>query len=119
MNLTELRDYCGTQANKNGWHDDYPEDDKEKERLWIAVKAGLIAAEAHEAIEELRKGHDPDHQYKSHNGTKSEGFLVELADVVIRVMDLCWVLDLDIESAVMRKLRDNDKRGRRHGGKKL
>ena len=117
MNLNELRDYCGEAANRNGWHDDYPEDTP-TERLWIAAKAGLIAAEAHEAIEELRNGQAPTETYLSEGG-KPEGFGVELADVIIRTLDLAWVTGVDIEHEVMRKLRANDKRGTRHGGKKL
>lgn len=48
---------------------------------------------------------------------KPEGLVVELADAVIRIMDLCQKLDLDLESAMAAKHEYNKTRSHRHGGK--
>ena len=122
MGLRKLQDQCGTQARAMGWHDDWLklqwEDDKfsEQERNWIAVKTALIAGEAHEAIDELRSNHHPRDVYYSEGG-KPEGFGVELADVIIRTLDLAWLLDIDLQELINLKLLRNKDRGTRHGGK--
>lgn len=41
----------------------------------------------------------------------------ELADIVIRVMDYCGRKDIDLESHVVGKMRYNNTRGYKHGGK--
>lgn len=49
---------------------------------------------------------------------KPEGFVVELADVVIRIADLCGALRLDLASAIETKNFFNETRSHRHGGKR-
>lgn len=51
---------------------------------------------------------------------KPEGFLVELADVVIRIGDLVGALGLseEFEAEVKRKMAYNEGRPERHGGKR-
>lgn len=51
--------------------------------------------------------------------TKPEGIPSELADVVIRVFDLCGAYNIDLEAAIEEKLKYNRTRAIRHGGKKL
>jgi NTP pyrophosphatase (non-canonical NTP hydrolase) len=65
----------------------------------------LIHSEVSEALEVIRGSHD---------GTLGE----EMADVVIRVMDLCEAYDIDLEVEIMRKHAFNRERPYRHGGKK-
>ena len=48
---------------------------------------------------------------------KPEGFVVELADAVIRIADLCGALGLDLSVAVEAKHAYNVQRPFRHGGK--
>lgn len=48
---------------------------------------------------------------------KPVGIPVELADVIIRVLDLCGGLNIDIEKAVLEKMKYNEDRPYRHGGK--
>lgn len=48
---------------------------------------------------------------------KPEGFPSEMADIVIRVMDLCASLGIDLEFAIKRKAAYNATRPHRHGGK--
>jgi NTP pyrophosphatase (non-canonical NTP hydrolase) len=48
---------------------------------------------------------------------KPEGFGSELADIVIRVFDLAEDLGIDIAAEIRRKMRYNESRAYRHGGK--
>jgi NTP pyrophosphatase (non-canonical NTP hydrolase) len=50
---------------------------------------------------------------------KPEGVLSEIADCVIRLMDLCEDQDWDLEDAIKRKHEFNKTRMYRHGGKVL
>lgn len=50
---------------------------------------------------------------------KPEGVLVELADAVIRVMDICESQGWDLEQAIKLKHEFNKTRPYRHGGKVL
>ena len=75
----------------------------------------LIIGECIEAHEELRKGHLMAHTYWKDG--KPEGVPVELADIVIRVMDLAEEVGIDLEHEVIAKLDFNLTRSRMHGGK--
>lgn len=55
----------------------------------------LILSETAEALEELRSGHKLDEIY--YNGEKPEGFIVELADVVIRIADYLGRKNIEFE----------------------
>ena len=115
----------------------------------IVSKTALIGCEVAEAIEELRDGHsvknvrytidghevthvDDTHlvtfyHYLDADGDetatnqipKPEGYPTELADVIIRALDLAWMLDIDIDAAVQEKLSHNATRGQMHGGKTI
>lgn len=100
----------------------------------------LIVSELSEALEEYRSGrediyfqncgkcrqasvnlredevHAISYGEHDHSG-KPEGFAVEIADVLIRIGDLCGRYDVPIEKAVRLKLAFNKTRPHRHGGK--
>ncbi len=88
----------------NGWNVTTLDvwDDEQPYRLGCIL--ALIHSEVSEALEALRN-HD------------RENFEEELADVIIRVLDLTGGLGIDIDAAVRDKLEANKKRGWRHGGK--
>lgn len=74
-----------------------------------AERLMLIVSECSEALEELRKPGDLDR----------DAFGAELADIVIRTMDLAQSMGVDIECEVVAKHNKNRLRPIRHGGKKL
>lgn len=51
-------------------------------------------------------------------GGKPEGIPIELADVIIRILDYCGYAGIDIEAAIRQKHEYNKSRPYRHGGKK-
>jgi hypothetical protein len=55
--------------------------------------------------------------YALDDAAKPEGFIVELADAVIRVCDLAGAMNLDLAAAIETKHRYNKTRPYRHGGK--
>ena len=82
----------------------------------VFEKIALCHSELSEAIEELRDGHSPTEVY--YNSTKPEGFGIELADTVIRIMHICGHHDIDLEEMITSKLAYNKTRPYRHGNKK-
>lgn len=53
--------------------------------------------------------------YRNKEG--DERIVEELADVLIRIFDLCGARNWDLEKAVLRKMEFNKTRPHRHGGK--
>ena len=62
----------------------------------------LIVSEITEAVEGLRKG-------------DVDNFKEELADVAIRLADLCGGLDIDLEEEIKKKIDKNKNRPYKHG----
>ena len=81
----------------------------------IDQKLLLIISEICEAQETIRSGHLPTAVW--YENAKPEGFGVELADALIRILDTCEALDIDIESLVMEKMNYNKTRPNKHGKK--
>ena len=92
-------------AVKHGWHDT-PRTDGE-----ILC---LIHSEVSEALQALRDGNPPDKHCQQFSSLE-----VELADVIIRIMDYAGDKSLDIAGAIMAKMEYNKTRPYRHGGKIL
>jgi len=51
--------------------------------------------------------------------TKPEGIPSELADVVIRIFDICGYYGIDLQAAIEEKMAYNESRPYKHGGKIL
>lgn len=96
INLNDWRDACYKNAVDHGWW--------EADRKWYEARV-LIMSELAEALEEFRAGHnlalvkvptkhwlDPAVNFdelikRARDSQKPEGFAVEIADVVIRILD--------------------------------
>lgn len=114
-----------TLANDKGWWDDvkrHPADELDTSMITvtdIASKLALIHSEVSEALSEIRDGNAPTLIYNHPGSGKPEGFGIELADTVIRIMDLCGALNIDLSECMDVKHKFNKTRSRRHGGKAL
>ena len=79
----------------------------------------LVHSEVSEALEAYRiKGDTNLHDAWESETGKPEGFAFELADVLIRIADMCGKLELDLDSAIQKKMAFNQTRSYRHGQKK-
>lgn len=106
--ISELQEQIYRMAVEKGWW--------EKPRTGVENVA-LCHSELSEALEELRDGHDEaEHYYKA---AKPEGYFVELADVVIRILDYAGGRGVNMEAIIEEKVAFNATRSVRHGGKVL
>lgn len=131
MTLQELQQAIHTQSNKNGWWDNVNDST-------IPEKLALVHSEVSEALECFRDG-DMGLRYEMAEGyhqppigTKPEGFAIEIADIMIRCLDiLSWLSheDVDNDYGISELLLDpirlmtlkheyNKTRPHRHGGKR-
>lgn len=145
MNINETVKECYAISSSKGWWEHAPEG--EDYTNMVAAKLMLMTSELAEALEELRTQDDISEMYftsKTATGSlckgsyndilqaiqavygensgllpKPEGFPSELADVVIRVFDLCGHLDIDLEDAIRTKIKYNKSRTYKHGGKAI
>lgn len=105
MNVRELQEEAHETAISKGWTDNRN----------IGELIALMHSELSEALEEWRTGRPVDEIY--FNGNKPEGFVIELADTFIRILNACGALGLDLEAATIMKLSYNKTREFKHGGK--
>ena len=80
----------------------------------IGELIALCHSELSEALEEIRSGSEPD-RILHHGYMKPEGFPIELADLIIRVLDMAEGLGIDLEKAIRIKIAYNKTRERKHG----
>jgi NTP pyrophosphatase (non-canonical NTP hydrolase) len=95
MNINQLIKEAHKTATSKGWWDEPKE---------TGTLLALIHSEVSEALEADRKG-------------DQENFAEELADVCIRIFDLCGAKGIDLEKAILEKMERNKGRAYKHGGK--
>lgn len=90
-------------AVEHGWWDK-PRNDGEA--------IALMHSELSEALEAQRHGDPPDDKIPDFTGQEAE-----LADVIIRIMDYAHARKLNVGQAVIAKIKYNETREYKHGGK--
>lgn len=93
--INELCKAAYKTAVSKGWHDEERE---------TGTLLALIHSEVSEALEADRKG-------------DTDNFSEELADVCIRIFDLCGSRNIDLGEAIEKKMEKNKLRDYKHGGK--
>jgi NTP pyrophosphatase (non-canonical NTP hydrolase) len=119
--IQELQHKIHTLAVEKGWHEDR---DMSNPHV-VASMLCLIHSEVSEALECVRDREldlvfvetpAPNHLIP---GQKPCGFPSELADVVIRCLDMAEAMGIDLGHVIELKHAYNGTRSRRHGGKTL
>ncbi len=80
---------------------------KDIQDAFISQKIALIMSECGEALEAMRKG--------NYGEESKDTFEDEIADVFIRLADLCGEMNIDIEKQITWKRRYNNSRPSKHG----
>ncbi len=118
MRIKDLVAQAFKQAEDKGFHET---------ELSFGDRIALIHSEASEALEEYRQTQSFVELWEDTvtgsigtmavTGRKPVGVPSELADIVIRVADLCGVAKIDLEKAILDKLEYNKTRPYKHGKK--
>lgn len=104
--LGSLAAEIGAINQANGWRTYTKPDLAWEAQYYVPAVLALVHSEVSEALEDFR------HDRRDH-------FEEEVADTIIRLLDLSDLLGIDIDVAVSEKMERNRTRGYRHGGKRV
>lgn len=112
MNIAEIQNLAHSNSVSHGfWEGEFN----------FGEKMMLIVSEVAEAFEHWREGKHPTEIFWWPTGEtvegKPDGVPIELADVIIRILDLAAYYNIDLEQAILTKMKYNASRPHRHGGK--
>ena len=99
--FNRIQNQVHANAVAHGWWEEPRED---------GTLIALIMSEAAEALEALRKGNGPDEHCPQFSGAE-----VELADVIIRIMDMAEARGWNVAGAIVAKHEFNKTRPYKHG----
>ncbi len=105
---TQLRDLLEDRGREFGL------DVELADTLFRTAKSMLAVTEIAEGVEALRHGDPPDDKCPEFSGQT-----VEIADDIIRQLDLAARFDLPVIDAIIAKVAYNEGREHMHGGKKI